>query len=502
MSTIAAAGTAEEARAVAWLRRMPSPLAIFAAALGGVLVAITVTKGVQDPDFFWHVTTGGLIAETGSVPTVDPFSFTWYGRPWTPHEWLSELLMYWLVSGLGRTGALFIFGLFPAAIVIAQAAMLARQGVGLRAFALPAILIGLVVTPYVTLRPQALSWLILSLLIWFLLELRADRPTRVLWLIPGFVLWANLHGAYVIGLGVVATYTLFTLLGRTAMSGHRRLMLFAAAGCLLAGMLTPAGPIGVLYPLRYIEGGDWGLANIQEWQSPNFHEPAHWAFLALIAAIGLNGGRKTPGWLVMLSWVGVALGLLALRNVPIAAVFCLPTLALGLQDRLRARHADRPARPMPHARAFGRRVIELGTAIAVVVGAMIVLLPAGVGAGVEAGIRKQFPVPAVELLQRVDPDARVLAEYGWGGYVIHELYPTGGRVFVDGRNDMYDQQILEDYDSIKDADPDWQSVADSYGVDALLLKPEATVTRGPAEAAGWCEAYRDDTQVLYLRACP
>ena len=500
MSTLAAAGTAEASRSAAWLRRLPSPLAIFAAILGGVLVGITITKGVQDPDYFWHMTTGRLIATTGSVPSADPFSFTWAGRPWTPHEWLSELLIYWLVDGLGRLGALVVFGFFPAAIVAAQAAMLARQGVSLRAFALPAVLIGLVVTPYVTLRPQAISWFLLTLLIWFLLELRADRPARVLWLIPGFVVWANLHGVYVIGLGVVATYTLFTVLGRTPMSPAWRWMAGAAIGCLLAGMLTPAGPIGMLYPLRYIEGGDWGLANIQEWQSPDFHEPAHWAYLALIVAVGLNGGRGTPGWLVMLSWVGIALGLAALRNAPIAAVFSLPTLALGMEARFGSRWGR--AKPLPPDRALGRRLLEIGAGVVIVIGALIVLVPAGIGSAIDEDISDRFPVPAVQLLQQVDPDANVLAEYGWGGYVIHELYDSGGRVFVDGRNDMYDQQVLEDYDSIKNADPNWQQLADGYGVDAILLEPDATITRGPAEAAGWCEAYRNETQVLYLRTCP
>ena len=111
-----------------------------------------------------------------------------------------------------------MFGLFPAAIVISQGLMLSRQGVSLRAFALPAVLIGLVITPYVTLRPQALSWLLLSLLVWFLLELKPEKPWRALLLVPFFVLWANLHGVYVIGLGVVATYCLFTILGRTPMA--------------------------------------------------------------------------------------------------------------------------------------------------------------------------------------------------------------------------------------------------------------------------------------------
>jgi hypothetical protein len=490
-------------RAAAWLRRLPSPLAIFVLALGGVLVGITVTKGVQDPDFFWHVTAGQWIAEHGRVPNTDPFSFTWANKPWTPHEWLSELLIYWLVSALGRTGALFVFGLFPAAIIATQAAMLSRRGVSVVAFALPAALIGLVVTPYVTLRPQAVSWLLLSLLLWYLLELRPERPRRALLLIPFFVLWANLHGVYVIGLGVVATYCLFTILGRTPMSAAKGWLGMAAIGAVLASMATPAGPVGLLYPLRYVELSDWGLANIQEWQSPSFHEPAHWAFLALIVAVGLNGGRATPGWLVMLSWVGIALGLVALRNVPIGAVFCLPTLALGFESWLSERVAQRAQpRPMKPTLALGRRLVELGAALVVVVGALAVLVPKGVGEGVDANIRKRFPVPAVELLQRVDPDAHVLAEYGWGGYVIHELYPTDGRVFVDGRNDMYEQQILEDYDAIRNADPGWEEIADRYGVEAILLRPTATVTRGPAEAASWCEAYRDDTQVLYLRECP
>jgi hypothetical protein len=197
------------------------------------------------------------------------------------------------------------------------------------------------------------------------------------------------------------------------------------------------------------------------------------------------------------------MGLLALRNVPIAAVFCLPTLALGMEDRLRARAAMRtnPPREMKPSVALSRRTMEIGAAVVIVIGAMLVLVPRGLGEGITANVDKRFPVQGVAALKDVHPDARVLADYGWGGYVIHELYQSGGRVFVDGRNDMYDQQVLEDYDSIKNADPNWQALADRYGVDALLLKPEATVTRGPAETAGWCEVYRDENEVLYLRTC-
>ena len=495
--TMPAPNSAERAAAI--LRRLPSPIVILAFALGGVMFALTVVKGVQDPDYFWHLTAGKLIAETGKVPSTDPFSFTWYGQPWTPHEWLSELLIFRLVDGIGRIGALLVFGLFPPAIFGVLAAAFARQRARVLAIALPFALGAFTLIPYVTLRPQAVSWLMFAGLVWFLLEARAEHPRRFLLLIPWFTLWANLHGLYVVGLGVVGLYLLFTLAGRTAMSPARGWAFGGVAGAIAASMLTPAGPIGILYPFRYLELGDWGLENIQEWQSPNFHEPAHLAFLALIVAVGLNGGRRTPGWLVALSWIGIAMGLGALRNVPVAVVLCMPTLVFGLEDRLRQRAEGRPARRMPPARALGRRWIEMAAALAIAIGSIAVLVPRDMNAATDADLAERFPIAGVDRLLQLEPDANVFAQYGWGGYVISRMYESGGRVFVDGRNDMYSQQVLDDYSAIRAADPGWEALATRYGVEAILLPPETTLTRGPAVEAGWCEILRDKVEVLYLK---
>jgi hypothetical protein len=505
MTTTRPADAARDARAASWLRWLPPPVALLAIGLGGVMFAITVTKGVQDPDFFWHITAGKLIAQTGQVPSTDPFSFTWFGKPWTPHEWLSEVIIYQLVTSLGRIGALIVFGLFPAAIFAVLAAALTREvGARVLSLALPFSVGAFVLIGYVTLRPQAVSWLLLSILIWALLAARPEKPRHLLLLIPFFVLWANLHGVYVIGLGVLGLYALFTLLGRTPMSPARGWVVGALAGCIAASMLTPAGPIGILYPLRYVEGGDWGLANIQEWQTPNFHEPAHMGFLLLLVALGLNGGRATPGWLVALSWIGAAMGLLALRNAPIAAVFAMPTLVMGLEARFRERDARRakPRKPMAPSRQLGRRVMELFTALVIAVGSMAILIPRDLNAAIDYNLSTRFPIAGVDALEHLAPDANVLAEYGWGGYVIYRLHDSGGRVFVDGRNDMYSQQVLDDYSAIRAADPGWQQLADRYNVEALLFPPEVTLTRGPAVDAGWCEVLRDKWQVLYLRSCP
>lgn len=488
---------ARPTRAVpSWL---PPSHVIVALTLGAVLFAVTLGKGVRDPDYFWHVVAGEFIVSTGGVPNVDPFSFTWRGLSWTPHEWLSEVVIYGLVAGLGEMGALAVFALVPGTTILVLALLLRRLGVRTWAQAPVLALAAVLIAPYATLRPQALSWLLLAITMTLLASVRAESRRRLVLVFPLFVVWANLHGLYIVGIGVVGAYGLFTLLGRTPLAGHRAWAAAAVALAFIGAMLTPAGPLGVLYPLRYSQ--EWGLANIQEWQSPDFHSPAHWPLIALIVALILNGGRATPGWLQLFAYVGTVMALVALRNGPVAAVLSTPTLALGLEDRLRAWRGDhRPAGPRV---ALARRGMDVAAALAIAIGAFAIFAPPGLTRSPgEQQLEAGYPVSAADLLAREDPDVHVLAEYGWGGYLIYRLYDGGGRVFVDGRNDMYAEQILDDYTAIAQGDEGWERLADDYGVDALLFPPAQPITRGIAQAAGWCEAYRDEGSVLLYRDCP
>src|SRR6266508_614112 len=150
------------ARPPADLRWFPSPTTIFVITLGVILLAVALAKGTQDPDYFWHVTAGRLIATTGSVPSTDPFSFTWAGQPWTPHEWLSELLIYRIVAGFGSGGALLLFGLLGPLTFATLAFILRRHAVRTLPIVLASSLGAVVLVPFVTVRPQAISWLMMA----------------------------------------------------------------------------------------------------------------------------------------------------------------------------------------------------------------------------------------------------------------------------------------------------------------------------------------------------
>jgi hypothetical protein len=476
-------------------RRLPSPFAIYAVTVAGMFGIVAAARGLVDSDYYWHITAGRLIAERG-VLTTDPFSYTWTGQPWVMHEWLGELLMYGLVSTVGPGPAAFVFGAISISGPLILAWTLWRRGVALLPLAMAASLVIYLFASYATIRPQAISWLFLGALLAALITLRPEQRWRPWLIVPLFALWANVHGLYVVGLGVLGIYGLFTLVGRTPMASRRWEIAAIVVAAFGASMLTPAGPAGLLYPLRYVDSGDWGLRHISEWQSPDFHDPTQLGLLALVVAILANGMRATPAWLRATAAGGLVGALVATRNVPIAGLLSLPTLSLGLNDRLRRRRATRSPREQ-----VARRWMEMAVAALILTATAIIVprLPAVAGDRV---IPRTFPVAAVDWLEAADPDARVFAEYQWGGYVIDRLFDRGARVFVDGRNDMYDERILEDFVTIRNADEGWEGRLAEYGADAILLPPQAALVKGAAEEAGWCEAYRDDVAVLLVTECP
>jgi hypothetical protein len=480
-------------------RWLPSPVTLFVVTLGVLLFSVFLAKGPWDSDFYWHIRTGELIAH-GQLPRTDPFSFTWLGMPWTLHEWLGELILYWLVDGLGYMRAVLIYALVTPVAMAILAFAFHRYGLRTTAVAIGVSMSALVVIAYATIRPQAVSWIMFAILVGGLLHVRPDRKRWVVALLPLFIVWANLHGLWAVGLLVLAVYAGMTLVGLTPMShGAKTWALAMVPLAALGALFTPAGPSLLLYPFRYVDSGDWGMANITEWQSPDFHDPAHIPFFVFIAGIAFFGRWRVPWWMSILAFMGIAMTLLSLRNAPIAAIIGAPALAVGLDNAL----ADWRGSPRVLSARLGtqRRIIELGLAGVLAVAGVVIFIPPDPAARVDASIERELPVQGVEILRERIPDGRILAEYGWGGYVIGQMSDLGALVGVDGRNDMYDDSILEKYGHIQDADPGWEAIVEDWEVDALLFPPYRAITKGPAEDAGWCEVFRDENEVLFLRTC-
>lgn len=466
---------------------LPSPLTILAAVVGTFFVILTVVRGPVDADYWWHLTTGRLILESGRVPATDPFSFA-YDGPWVAHEWLGEVLIASLVGSIGFDATAALFGLAAGGAILLPAYAVHRKGVRTAAL-LPFVAVATYgIASYATVRPQVLSWLLLGLLLLLLNGLRADSRVRPWLVIPLLLLWANLHGLHVIGLGVLAIYAVATLLGRTPMRPRPWTAVGMFVGAVAVSGLTPAGPAGLLYPLRYLRQDDWGTAFIAEWQSIDPADPRQWGVVALILAGVFLVRHLRLDWLTATGLAALVGALIAVRNGPIAMVAALPMLALAFERWLVER---RPARPPAPAERRQRRWVEMVMA-AVVSVAIAVILPGAASSTVD----QTFPTGAFDRLEEVDQDARLLVDYDWAGFAIHRLHDDGGQVFIDGRSDMYPREVFEDYLAIREAAPNWESLLAQYAVEAILVPPSTAIVDVVADA-GWCERFGSDRASLW-----
>jgi len=104
------------------------------------------------------------------------------------------------------------------------------------------------------------------------------------------------------------------------------------------------------------------------------------------------------------------------------------------------------------------------------------------------------------VLRRAPAARRVFANDEWGDYLIYQLYPRS-KVFVDGRSDFYGRTFEEKYLDVLNVKYDWEQTLRGYGIDTILLPPDAPLAGALKESRRWSLDY-DDGVALVFHALP
>jgi hypothetical protein len=456
------------------------------------LFALTA-RNVIDPDVWWHLKTGQYIAQHKSVPHTDPFSYTRAGEPWVAHEWLTELLLYGLERATGFGGLIVMF----AAVTCAAFFLLyLRCGPDPYLAGVAMLYAAWATQPVWGVRPQVLSLLLTSL--WLLILERSERDPKLLWwTLPLTLLWVNLHAGFALGLALSALFLAGELAERLlGYSQHSATRLRTAALVLLLDLLiVPLNPNGLRmfsYPIDTLRSVAM-QSYIAEWATPNFHHAEYWPFLFIVLGTfaALSWSRRTlrPRDLLLLV-VSLYAGLCAIRMMPLFVLIAAPLVCQRLGDWAASR--QQALRPSPSA-----PLLNVATILAVAIFAGVHTVQV-IRRQPQAEVQ-QFPSRAVAFLQ-THPSVRIFNHYDWGGYLIWRLFPST-RVFIDGRADLYGQQLLDQFASTYQFKGDWQKALQRWGIDTVLVPADSALATGLRGSPGWSVAY-EDSQAVILNAFP
>jgi hypothetical protein len=315
----------------------------------------------------------------------------------------------------------------------------------------------------------------------------------MLWMLPLLcVLWANMHGSFVLGPAILLIYAV----GRKAQFRDYSL---AALLSLIGTFVNPYGWQLHEHVLRYLRD-DYIMNHIGEFHSFDFHAAgAVWMELFLLVAVigGLLAARRKDWPVALLSLVLLHQGLFAARHLPLAALLLLPLACSRISWE--AAHAGVSARFMAYSdrlRAIDRRIIGAVPAMAAVALAALAIAPA---AAEQRGFDpKTFPVHAAGYFAGRESTARIFTTDQWGGYLI---YRFNGRmkVFIDGRSDFYGQDFLQLYGKVRDVRPAWKRVLEAEHVTHVMIGTEEALAQALLLSPEWHVVHADHVAMIFER---
>jgi hypothetical protein len=359
-------------------------------------------------------------------------------------------------------------------------------------------------------RPQLLNMLLAGVLCLGLPALARGR--RLPWLlIPFFWLWANLHSGFLVGVilaGLFAAGEAFDSWrghDREQFKSAGRLGLATLLGLVLAA-INPYGLQTVLFPLGTLTS-PLIQGNIQEWASPDFHilpgQMLEVFFFVIL--LGLATRRvKAPAYEWLWTIALFALALSSQRHVPLFVLAAAPLTArcamaiLGwVSAQLPQAQAVLRPRPAASNRRWALGAVNVVLLLAVGTGMIAYrAVPSLIPATESRAIAASFPVHTVDVLATLPARSRVFNYYDMGGYLDWRLYPTGGRVFIDGRVEVYGPSVFSDFLRINGMAPGWEETLTRYRPSAILL-PNGHPLTGVLRQKGYPVVAQDQVATLF-----
>jgi hypothetical protein len=450
-----------------------------------------------DADVLWHIAVGRWFILQGHVPQTDILSHSLPGAPWVAYEWLSEVLMAASYDLLGWPGIVMLAGAAGAAALALLARALLTVLEPAHALLATALAWSLLL-PHWLARPHLLALPVLVLWTIVLVRARSDDAAPPLAAAALMALWANLHGSFVIGLGLGGMLAAEAVLTAPDWPARLRAAKAWALFLGLATLATLATPnfLATWWLPFHLLGQNLSLSLLVEWRSPDFQQlqPLELWLLALLF-LGFARGIRLPLPRLAMLLLFVHLALKHQRHGDLLAIVgpLLIAPALGPQLRAAAGSAARLDRLMASLAAPARR------------GAVALAAVVALGAAALAA-RTQVQPP-----ERVLPEAAVLEaqragaartpvfnDYGFGGYLAFVGIP----VFIDGRVDMYGDAFVARAVAAMQGGAALPAVLDDAHIGWTLLPPDSPAVALLDRMPGWRRLYADAIAVVHVRVPP
>ncbi len=494
--------------------------AIAVAVLPAILINFVLSYRRAGHDDFWHLLTGSVIAETGTVPKTDPLCFTSDGFVWTNLNWLAQYLSWSVLNNFGWNAAFLVSSLLVTTTVLLTWSALMRRRAHPLLSVLTVILALWTTMNIYGLRPRMWSFALMAALVALVTPSPGERswpPWRAAAALAIMWLWNQLHGGFVYGygfLGFVAVGAAFDNYRDRGTLLHRKSLILG--GVIAAGLMGfavhPHGFEALVYAVTYpAQFEPEYFDRIHELQPINFRSRLGFVLegYLFISAAGLLLSKARLRFEDLIpAIIFLHLSLVVTRGAIPLILITSPWITLLWTEVL----AEQKGIFADKFRFFGEWLQPLKPILPVIIGTLAL---AHVGRAISSpspAERGDVNLPDVGADWRDLPMARYLTEhpdlgdggrifnsYNAGGILGWVLYPER-RLLIDGRGDFHSQgNAFTEYLKVIDLQKDWNTSFDNFDIDLVIIEADAPLITVLVGAHNWKTVYDDGRFVIAER---
>jgi hypothetical protein len=474
-----------------------------------VIVSIlTFSTNMPDYDLWARLAVGSIFFQTGNVLKHDIFSYLPTKDLWIDHEWGSGVVFYFFAKNFGEWGifalkALIIFAIF---ILIIKIIKLPTNKDQYRAGVFYFIFLGFSLIPGMAslIRCQMFTYLFFTLWIYGLERIRRGE-NKFIWIFPvTMLLWVNMHGGFLAGIGLVVIYALGELLNR------RNYLKYVWILALIIPV-TLINPYGFKLWAYIIEASFMPRPYIPEWHSISLSGPFHmikgieihillgfviFALLTLIVGIKLLIRREKPDWTRIILFT--LLLYLSIKHQRHTELFVLAASGLFYHQYVNLfSFIQRFIKDNLNDKVYkiwGLTKYSFGY---ILLGIILVFSMPNLSSSIILN-PLVYPVGSFEFIKQNNISGNLATTFNWGSYAFWKLYPQC-RVLVDGRyEEVYPDAVYDVAMQFSEHKENWQKILRDYHADVLVLSKGKYSPADLLNLPDWKLVYQDMSSAVLL----
>ena len=436
-----------------------------------------------DYDLYARLIVGERFVEAGILPFQDFLSYT-PTHDWYDHEWGSGVVFYSMLKLFGPFGLVLTHALTTFVTLLF---VLKIQTLQNKAYPFTFGFTVLFLSLFAHLNPSVVRCHMFSFMFFaitlYVLEKTRVKNSNLIWILPPMmIVWNNLHGGVVSGIGMIFVYLVSSIVTKQKWAKYFYVLL-------LSGMVLIINPYGYKYLEFLISANTKQRTYITEWWFAlasrhslyYFPSVAMGLFTFLISIFALKKFRQ--------NFIKFAILLLTLylgfMHVKLVSLMMIILAGFFYTDIMKL---------------FDKKFIRYFEKITFVCLLICILMIPYKKPMMEKVDITKFPVLETEFIRINNIKGNILTTFGLGSYVSYKLYPQN-LIYMDGRyEEVYNDEEfnnLMDYELVND---NWDVVLRKYPTEILMPSKQVPVYEHLLKQPDWVLVYEGDVCGVFLKS--